>query len=152
MPAITLEAIKSEQTKLARMIADFESQAAPVAYVVEEAEISLAPGEEYAGIVLDDDGNVSHHLVLLPGERDGLTWDKAITWAEQAGGVLPTRQEQALLYANLKRLFQEAWYWSSEVHESNGSCAWGQTFNDGTQLTSHKSYEGRARAVRRLAV
>jgi len=153
MPTITLEHVKAEQTKLARMIADLEAaqRGAPVAYVIDEAEIALAPGERYAGIVLDADGNFSHHLVLVPGQNDGVTWEQAKAWAAEIGGELPTRQEQALLYANLKRKFEAAWYWSSEQYESDGSSAWGQLFHHGVQNYYHKSYEGRARAVRRFS-
>ena len=60
------------------------------------------------------------------------------------------RREQSLLYANLKSEFEEAWYWSCEEHASDGSYAWGQSFYFGSQSITHKSYEGRARAVRRL--
>ena len=43
-------------------------------------------------------------------------------------------------------------YWSSEPYEDDGSYAWGQNFLHGSQYDVHKSYEGRARAVRRLTV
>jgi hypothetical protein len=88
--------------------------------------------------------------VLLPGDGDDMTWADAGAWATQAGGALPTRQEQALLFANCKAQFQPTWYWSGEPHE-NGSYAWFQVFNDGGQGFSHKGLTCRARAVRRLA-
>ena len=77
-------------------------------------------------------------------------WDAAKAWAATAGGELPTRQEQALLYANLKAEFKPAWYWSSEQHASDSSFAWHQNFYDGYQHSYHESYAGRARAVRRF--
>ena len=46
----------------------------------------------------------------------------------------------------------DGWYWSSTQHASSPSDAWGQDFNDGNQDIIHKSYEGRARAVRRLPI
>ena len=151
MSTDTIESLKAEHTKLGTRIARLEQrQITPVAYVVDEAEIALAAGEHYAGIVLDEDGDVSHHLVLLPGQAENLTWDKARDWAQSIGGELPTRQEQALLFANLKGKFEAAWYWSDERHESDGSYAWFQSFVNGTQLSSRESYEGRARAVRRF--
>ncbi len=48
--------------------------------------------------------------------------------------------------------FAPSWYWSSTQHAANSDCAWYQGFYDGYQLITHKSYEGRARAVRRLAI
>ena len=113
------------------------------------AEISLADGEHYAGLALKPDGTPSHHLILLPGEGEDLQWSAAVEWAEKAGGALPSRQEQALLYANLKDQFKPEWYWSGE--EEDGSYAWSQGFLYGSQYDCRKYYELRARAVRRLA-
>ncbi len=42
--------------------------------------------------------------------------------------------------------FEDAWYWSST--QSSDNDAWSQTFYDGFQLITSKSYEGRCRAVR----
>jgi hypothetical protein len=113
------------------------------------ATIELKEGEHYAGLILNTDGTPSHHLVLLPEADKRMAWQAAVEYAKDQGGVLPTRAEQALLYANLKAQFQPAWYWSSEEYDG-GSCAWGQGFDDGYQIGIRKSYEGRARAVRRF--
>ena len=153
MPPLTLEQIQAEHQRLGALIAELQvsaETAQPQTYVIPEASIELGPGERYAGLVLDDAGAPLHHLVLLPGEADGVTWDAAKTWADLGPGELPTRQEQALLYANLKGAFQPEWYWSSEEHASDGSYAWGQGFVNGGQYSDRKSYEGRARAVRRF--
>jgi len=111
--------------------------------------IELQPGERYAGVLLNEDGTPSHHLVLLPGDAEDVTWPAAVEWAKQAGGELPTRREQSLLFANAKSAFEETWYWSGDEHE-NDSYAWYQYFRYGYQDGNHKSYEGRARAVRRV--
>lgn len=147
---ITLEQIQAEHTRLGALIAALQTSTRQVLFRLRGADIELQPGERYAGLVLDADGLASHHLVLLPGEAENITWPNAKDWATKAGGVLPTRQEQALLYANLKAEFQPRWHWSAEEHESNGSGAWGQNFNYGNQDINGKSYEGRARAVRRV--
>lgn len=153
---ITLESIKAEHIKLADMIAAFEKQQEPSALFFHEATINLAPGEHYAGLVIGKDGEPSYHLVLLPGQADDITWYKAMEWAGKQGGEyvasLPTRREQALLYANLKEEFEEFAYWSCEAHESESGWAWNQYFGYGRQGYDRKRYEFRARAVRRLVI
>ncbi len=106
----------------------------------------LAKGETYAGILLQD-GRPAHHLVLLPGDTS-VKWKDAIAWAKKQGGELPTRKEQALLFANAADKFESAWYWSSEEYAGDADYAWIQTFN-GNDL---KSNEYRARAVRRVPI
>jgi hypothetical protein len=117
---------------------------------VAAATIELQDGEHYAGLILNADGTPSHHLVLRPEADKRMPWQAAVELAKDQGGTLPTRQEQALLFANLKDQFKAAWYWSNEEYEGDGSYAWGQGFYDGNQLDGRKSYEGRVRAVRRL--
>jgi hypothetical protein len=114
---------------------------------------NLKPGEVYAGIILGLDGQPDHHLILLPGEAEKVTWGQAKKFATDAGGELPTRPEQALLYANLKHEFKPNWYWSGEQHAADGDYAWGQYFGYGDQNSFYvKSASLRARAVRRLTI
>ena len=150
MTTATLAEVEATQLKLAAMIAELKA-AIPTLFNVPAAQIELHKGERYAGVVLGADGMPTHHLVLLPGEAESVAWGAAKDWAVTTGGELPTRQEQALLYANLKSQFQAAWYWSGQEHETNGSYAWFQGFDDGNQNNGHKGYEGRARAVRRIS-
>lgn len=112
--------------------------------------ITLAPGEEYAGIALVD-GKPSHHLVLLPGDVSK-KWEDAGEWAKEQGGELPTRSEQALLYAHLKDSFKRDYYWSAERYADGADYAWYQGFSDGYQYCSYVSYRSRARAVRRVPI
>lgn len=151
MTTITLDDIAAEQARLAAMIAALQANlAGPTKLIiVAETAIELRTGEHYAGLALKHDGTPSHHLILLPGEGEDLQWSVAVEWAEKAGGALPSRQEQALLYANLKDQFKPEWHWSGE--EEDGSYAWCQGFDDGSQDYGHEYYELRARAVRRLA-
>lgn len=120
--------------------------------VLKNEGLNLQPGEIYAGIVLGQNGEGDHHLILLPAKTEPLTWDKAVNWAKSVGGTLPTRQEQAILYGNLKHEFEPRWYWSCEQHANDSGCAWMQYFSNGGQGSSLKSYEGRARAVRRVPI
>jgi hypothetical protein len=149
---ITLEAIKAEHTKVAEMIAAFEQQAATTEYHVKATTIMLAPGERYAGLILGENGEADYHVILLPGEVEDINWEGAGKWAQERGGVLPTRREQSLLYANLKGEFQSAWYWSGQQHEEESGWAWCQNFRHGLQYRDPKYDELRARAVRRLVL
>ena len=112
----------------------------------------LKPGEHYAGIILGKDGEPDHHLVLLPGDAESVNWGQAKEFASKAGGELPTRREQSLLFANLKEQFQPRWYWSDNQHASDAGYAWVQNFLYGYQNYYHKNYYYRARAVRRLVI
>ena len=158
MSAITLEIVQAKQadlatqhTQLAEMIKKLAEQAKPTTLAFDEFEIELFPGERYAGAVLDADGKLLHHLVLLASKPDAkLNWADAMAWAQRAGGSLPNRQEQALLFANCKPHLAGEWHWSSETHADDASYAWSCSFGDGFQGGSHKSYERSAVAVRRV--
>ena len=154
MSAITLEAVKARQAELAQMIEQLTDAAAarkPTRLLLPEVQIELQPGERYAGPLLDADGQVQHHLVLMPQRPDDkLNWQAAMGWAESVGGTLPTRQEQALLYANCKRHLAPVWHWSCETYENGASYAWNCDFFNGSQVYDLKSYEGGAVAVRRV--
>jgi len=152
MSTITLDDIKATQARLAEMIANLEAQQQARSFYQPAATIDLLPGERYAGIVLGHDAEASYHLILLPGDAEGLTHEAALKWAADAGGELPSRREQALLYANLKSEFKETWYWSAQLHESDPDYAWYQNFSYGNQYSGLRNYELRARAVRRLII
>lgn len=152
MSEITLEAIKAEQSRLADLIAKFEAQASTTLIAFPETETTLQPGEHYAGIIVGKEGAPSHHVILMPGEADSVTWKAAKEWAAEAGGELPSRREQSLLFANLREQFQSAWYWSCEEDDSGSDYAWNQNFNDGYQDNDPKRSGFRARAVRRLII
>ena len=113
---------------------------------------NLRDGEIYAGLLLGKNGEPDQHIFLLPGKAEKVDWNAAKKWAAGAGGDLPTRREQSLLFANLKEEFEAAWYWSNEQHADYSDYAWGQYFSNGTQGYDYKSYSGRARAVRRLVI
>ena len=114
--------------------------------------ITLAENEQYAGLILNDDGTPSHHLVLLPEDHDDMPWQAAVDWAKSVSGELPTRREQSLLFANCKQHFKRDWYWSSELNASAASFAWYQDFNYGLQYYRHLFNQCRAVAVRRLPI
>jgi hypothetical protein len=111
----------------------------------------LKSGETYAGLVISDNGSM-HHLILLDGDADEASHQKQLDWAKSIGGELPTRQEQALLYANCKAQFKSDWYWSAELYASDSGYAWCQNVNNGGQYSYGVDSELRARAVRRLSI
>lgn len=63
---------------------------------------------------------------------------------------LPSKEELKLMYENLHKQvlgsFADSLYWSSS--ESGEYLAWGQYFDDGSQLSDVRSYGGRVRPVR----
>jgi len=150
--SVTIETIQAKQTELAAMIKALQEQAEKVTYIeIDEATIELQPGERYAGAILDEDGDHVHYLVLMAARpTDKLNFQAAMDWAARVGGCLPTRQEQALLYANCKPHLKPEWHWSCQEHEEDASYAWGCVFGIGSQGITPKSYEGSAVAVRRV--
>ncbi len=111
----------------------------------------LAEGEIYVGAIGDTAGDI-YHVILLPGDNDAATWQAKMDWAKSIGGDLPTRVEQAMLWANHRDQFQKDWYWSNETHHTDSGWAWYQGFYGGYQTYGHKCHELRARAVRRLVI
>jgi hypothetical protein len=111
----------------------------------------LKLGETYAGIVIADNGSM-HHLILLDGDADDAPHQEQLDWAKSIGGELPTRQEQALLYANCKAQFKSDWYWSADLYASGSGYAWFQVFGSGSQDYFGIGLKLRARAVRRLSI
>ena len=109
----------------------------------------LNDGEVWIGII--SIGLQLHHVILLPGDFDG---DHAAMLAKAAelGGDLPSRVEQALLFAQARDQFKRDWYWSNEKHASGSGYAWCQVFYHGDQSTYHTDDTLRARAVRRVVI
>ena len=65
MTTLTLDTVKAEQQRLADMIATLEAQARVQTFALPAAEITLQPGEHYAGIILGKEGEPSYHLILM---------------------------------------------------------------------------------------
>ena len=76
MTTITLETIQARQDEMAAMIAEFN--AAKTTINVPAVTIELRPGEQYAGLVLKDDGTPLHHLVRMAEQTTSpLSWQDA---------------------------------------------------------------------------
>lgn len=147
MYAVTIEVLVQKHTELGELIEKYKAEA-PKQLAIPAASIELRAGERYAGTILNDDGTVSHHVILLADKADGMTWSEAKEWAEKVGGDLPSRREQSLLFANLKTEFESAYYWSGEQYDAD--YAWGQDFSSGGQYYGCKLIKARVRAVRRF--
>jgi len=65
---------------------------------------------------------------------------------------LPAQTVDAAFQAGGAEAFEPEWYWSSTQYAGTPSFAWMQGFNYGNQYGDRKSYESRARAVRRCLV
>ena len=111
----------------------------------------LNEGEIYCGAIINAHGS-GHHFILLPDNKDEIEWQDAMDWAKEIGGDLPNRVEQAILFDQFKDLFKKEWYWSNTQHASDSAYAWFQNFYTGHQHYWTKTYQLRARAVRRLAI
>lgn len=124
----------------------------PKAAVAAQLDLpKLAKGEIYVGGTIDASGSVTH-TILLPGEKADVTWKDALAWAKKGGGDLPTRVEQAMLWAQHRKQFKQRWYWSNEQRAEVSSYVWGQSFLNGYQYSWLQDDESLARAVRRVAI
>ena len=109
-------------------------------------------GGIYAGLSRGEGTSPDGHIILLddvPGDK--LEWNDAVKWALELGdgARLPTRDESALLYANLRaEIGPDGWVWTGTQYSAY--YAWTQYFLNGLQLDLNKSYVARARAVRRF--
>lgn len=146
---ITIEDIKADQKRLADKIVAFE-RAKMHAIDVAHTVISLAAGEVYAGLILNEDGVPLHHLVLLPGEYEG-GWYEALAWTAQSSGELPIHREQLLLSANAGAEFRPGYYWSAE-ERIDGSTVWIYHFGNGGRGRGGVNKKFLARAIRRVPV
>ena len=104
-------------------------------------------GGLFAGLTTLPNG--THAAVaLLPDQGTGLTWAAAQAWAAERQAVLPTRPQAALVFANLRQHLRKRAHWTSETHEDDASYAWCCYFCYGSTVTSPKSFEGCAVALR----
>ena len=117
-------------------------------------------GGIYAGVIGGKNGAPDHHLIHASSDFElvDLNWSDAIEAAKkEINGFndwsLPDQREARLLFINTQDSFDtDEWYWTSAQDAHNDSYAWMQVFDGGSQDYNRKSYEYRARAVRRLLI
>jgi len=112
---------------------------------------TLADGETYVGAIVKADGT-GHRIVLLPGDNNAASWQAQMEWAKSIGGNLPSRIEQAMLFAYHHDAFKPTWYWSNEQRAAYSDYAWYQNFLNGLQIYDSTYGKLRARAVRRVPI
>lgn len=115
---------------------------------------SAYAGATVMGVMAGENGQPDYLLLDLGVEpAKDLTWQEALDWAKSVGGELPTRREQAMLFANRREgQYKPRWYWSCEPYAGVERYAWVQGFGYGGQGGNRKDGRGRARAVRRVPI
>jgi hypothetical protein len=104
---LTIEDIKAAQENLSKMIDKFEQQQKNIKF----GDVQLQENEKYAGVILNENGEPSHHLILLGGNiQNGKRLYSSVVDLYPS---LPTIQELSLLYCNLKTEFYQSIYLSS---------------------------------------
>ena len=118
---------------------------------------NLKPGDPYyrndelIGVVVASDvyvnGDFKTIVLALKSEDEEMTWYEAMKFYKdnQDGWRLPTKEEFALIIANVKEINQslennngellDGWYWSSSEDTSGG--AWNSHFSHGYGLISY---------------
>ena len=102
----------------------------------------------FAGVITHAGKHVA--VVLLYGRGERLNWERALMWAEQQDGELPTRSVAALLFANCKTRLTSGWHWTAD--EDDAFFVWDCHFGNGDQSSPHKSYELAAVCVRLIPI
>lgn len=64
---LTIEDIKAAQENLSKMIDKFEQQQKQKKQNIKFGDVQLQENEKYAGVILNENGEPSHHLILLGG-------------------------------------------------------------------------------------
>lgn len=115
--------------------------------------VQLGIGERYAGAVLDADGRYVYDLVLMPARpSERMSWSGALAWAKEVGGMLPTRQEQALLFAHCRSHLEDGYHWSCDKYERDNAFAWRCYLSQGLLDYTVQSIGCSAVAVRRVVL
>lgn len=158
--------VSTDNPALAKLILDFlSSEEGPAA--VQPGDVVTTPqvgahwpeqGGAYAGVHLDADSGDRFHIIVATEDLKGeYSWNGAVKAACDFQGAgqddweLPSRFVLAQVYANLRHLFEEDWYWSSTQFSANG--AWFVNFSNGTQSYSSSKFSSvRVRPVRRLKI
>lgn len=99
----------------------------------------------------DCDGQANTHALIQTGDEYlAAQWAHSLAIDGHTDFYLPSRRELRLCWVNAPELFLRGWHWTSTQYSRSN--AWGQYFDSGSQDGCSKSFEARARAVRRVYV
>lgn len=115
-------------------------------------------GGVYAGQVREEDGSTYHQIKATVKPAGRLNHGAATKWAASltidghSDFTLPMRCGSSLLFANLRHLFEAAYYWTCETYKGNASYAWECSFVNGSTYYTSKTGVRQAVVVRRFKV
>ncbi|MFZ6819818.1 DUF1566 domain-containing protein [Undibacterium sp. Ji22W] len=120
----------------------------------------MEQGGIYTGVIGGENGAPDYHLIFAPLENEivGVNHAQALDQSKKPingfdDWYLPDRRETRLIAINAPDTFdKDGWYWTFTQYATTSDYAWLQLFSNGIQDVRHESYEGRARAVRRVSI
>ncbi|AXK61503.1 hypothetical protein [Burkholderia sp. IDO3] len=141
MAVVTLQEIEAKQqslnadhVRMNEMIERFKAQSQASEFRLDAVTIPLAPGEHCAGPVLNEDGSLSHYVILMSVSDDDMNWQAAGEHAEKLGGKRPDDQEGSLLRANLRHVLRDSGaFWLDGEDSDDSAYARFQGFYGGVQ-------------------
>jgi hypothetical protein len=101
---------------------------------------NMRPDEDYAGILLGDNGAADSHLCVSRIKVENSTFQQVIDCAKKHGYRSASLRELGLIRVNLRsqERFKSGVFWSCEQSASHAYDAWCQYFNYGIQGTNGK--------------
>ena len=110
-------------------------------------------GGIYAGIVRGEHGDYHVFLAEHDADRD-MIYEVAKIGAlsvvadDHQDFGLPTQDQGALLYANLRHFMDKGWHWTGDVYPPDDDCMWCIAMAYGRNADARKTDACRARYVR----
>ncbi|MGU2444391.1 DUF1566 domain-containing protein [Burkholderia cenocepacia] len=158
MTVVTLKEIEAKQkslnadhVRMNEMIERFKAQSQASEFRLDAVTIPLAPGEHCAGPAFNEDGLLSHYVILMSVSDDDMDWRAAGEHAAKLGGKRPDDQEGSLLRANLRHVLRDSGaFWLDGEDSDDSAYARYQVFDYGYQGLIHKSASLCAVVVRRF--
>lgn len=103
----------------------------------------------YGGIITMPDGqNVAVAWLHNAKPPTRMSADAARAWAKSIGAQLISRAIGSLLVSTLGELLPKTWVWTSEDCDFDSAYAWNCYLGDGIVISSYRSADGGAVAVR----
>ena len=119
----------------------------------ELVETKWGAAKNVDGALSYNDGYTNTEAMAAAGSALG-KWARGLQIAGHDDWYLPSRLEALIAFGEVREAagFARDWYWTSTQSAGHAGYAWYQYFYTGTQTSSNKSAELRARAVRRFPI